>query len=52
MEQVRHEYVGVDEPAPADSAALAEQAAENLRRAVGVLADAPEVVDAVSRSAA
>jgi len=32
-------YSGVDEPAPADPGALHEQAAENLRRAAGVLAD-------------
>jgi transketolase len=41
-------YVGVDEPAPAESAAVREQAAENLRRAAAVLADHPAVVDAVS----
>jgi transketolase len=41
-------YAGVDEPAPADPAALHEQAAENLRRAAAVLADHPAVVDAIS----
>src|ERR1035437_4886585 len=41
-------YVGVDEPVPADPDAVREQAAENLRRAAGVLAQHPEVVDAVS----
>jgi transketolase len=41
-------YVGVDEPAPTDPGALHEQAAENLRRAAGVLADHPAVVDAIS----
>ena len=41
-------YVGVDEPAPADAAAVREQAAENLRRAAAVLAAHPAVVDAVS----
>jgi transketolase len=41
-------YAGVDEPAPADAGALHEQAAENLRRAAGVLADHPQVVDAIS----
>src|SRR5579864_1984491 len=54
--ELRHEfmtkydmsYAGVDEPAPTDSAALHEQAAENLRRAAAVLADHPQVVDAIS----
>ncbi|MGH3578294.1 MAG: hypothetical protein ACRDU0_12155, partial [Mycobacterium sp.] len=41
-------YSGVDEPAPADPGALHEQATENLRRAAGVLADDPVVVDAIS----
>jgi transketolase len=41
-------YVGVDEPAPSDPRAIHEQAAENLRRAAGVLADHPEIVDAIS----
>jgi transketolase len=41
-------YAGVDEPAPADAAALHAQAAENLRRAAAVLADHPAVVDAIS----
>jgi transketolase len=41
-------YIGVDEPAPADAAALREQAAENLRRAAAVLTAHPAVVDAVS----
>ncbi len=41
-------YVGVGEPAPADAAAVREQAAENLRRAAAVLAAHPAVVDAVS----
>jgi transketolase len=41
-------YAGVDEPAPSDPGALHEQAAENLRRAAGVLADHAEVVDAIS----
>jgi len=41
-------YVGVDDPAPSDPAALREQAAENLRRAAAVLADHPGVVDAIS----
>jgi transketolase len=41
-------YAGVDEPAPADAAALHTQAAENLRRAAAVLADHPAVVDAIS----
>ena len=41
-------YSGVDEPAPADPGALHEQAAENLRRAAGVLADHPAIVDAIS----
>ena len=41
-------YLGVGEPAPADPGALHEQAMENLRRAAGVLADHPEVVDAIS----
>ena len=33
------EYAGVDEPAPGDPAGVLEQAAENLRRAAGVLAN-------------
>jgi transketolase len=41
-------YSGVDEPAPADPGALHEQAADNLRRAAGVLAEHPGVVDAIS----
>jgi transketolase len=41
-------YVGVNEPAPSDPAALHQQAAENLRRAANVLADHPAVVDAIS----
>ncbi len=41
-------YAGVDEPAPPDPGKIHEQAAENLRRAAGVLADHPEVVDAIS----
>ena len=41
-------YAGVDEPAPPDPGQLHEQAAENLRRAAGVLANHPEVVDAIS----
>jgi transketolase len=41
-------YVGVNEPAPRDPGAIREQAAENLRRAAGVLADHPEIVDAIS----
>jgi transketolase len=41
-------YAGVDEPAPADPVAVREQATENLLRAARVLADYPEVVDAVS----
>jgi transketolase len=41
-------YAGVDEPAPPDPGTIHEQAAENLRRAAGVLGDHPEVVDAIS----
>jgi transketolase len=41
-------YAGVDEPAPSDPGGILEQAAENLRRASGVLADHPAVVDAIS----
>ncbi len=41
-------YAGVDEPPPSDPAALRDQAAENLRRAAAVLADHPDVVDAIS----
>src|ERR1035441_4472989 len=39
---------GVDEPAPSAPGAILEQAAENLRRAAGVLGDHPAVVDAIS----
>jgi transketolase len=42
------EYTGVDEAAPSDPAGVLEQGAENLRRAAGVLASHPKVVDAIS----
>ena len=53
---VRHEfmakygvtYEGVDEPAPKDPAALAEQARANLRIAIGVLRSRRDVVEAIS----
>ena len=38
----------MDEPAPSAPGAILEQAAENLRRAAGVLAAHPAVVDAIS----
>jgi transketolase len=41
-------YSGVDEPPPAGADAIGEQALENLRRAAGVLAARPELVDAIS----
>jgi transketolase len=37
-------YIGVDEPAPSDPAAVQEQAAENLRIAMSVLRRDPELV--------
>lgn len=49
MSKYGMEYTGVDEPAPVDKAELHAQAGDNLRRAAGVLAVHPGLVDAVSQ---
>jgi transketolase len=48
MERHGVEYLGVDEPAPSDPAALDAQARHNFGVAMGVLRSHPEVVDAIS----
>ncbi len=42
------EYAGVDAAAPSDAAAVLEQAADNLRRAAGVLSNHTATVNAIS----
>ncbi len=48
MDKYGVEYVGVDEPAPAETAAQHDQARANFAVAMSVLRDTPGLVDAIS----